>query len=165
MHKLKQLLKETIKFLELSKEAAQWIKRWSWTTMPKDVPDNIRNDLKAYVPKKAVIAYRGVKHGDEINEPKKVLKSYTYALGMAESIAGVGDNYSPEEVIAPGAVYKRLLEPDEIIADFNMLPKAMQGNVIDEILIKEISVPVPNRKLGVKLPYDKEGNRIEGMKY
>lgn len=124
----------------LSKKTKDWLDKWVWyldsnkENIIRNIPSDIIKELKEFKPKKSVKLYRGIEAKKEKLEKFKKLKSYTYEKGLAEAIVSAGEFIEPD--IKEGKVEEKIISPEKIIVDFNMLPEQYKKEYINEVIVK-----------------------------
>ena len=115
----------------VSDRSSAWLAKWKENQSIEPPSESIQAELSKYRPTAPVTAFRGIKVGQEEDENKKRIKSYTYNKEDAIKDAG------PD-----GQVAERLIQPLDIIVDYSFIPNSTSKEII--LLEKMVSV---NRKV------------------
>lgn len=111
---------ETYLFIDEWKNADDGMEKTFINSPPSD---NVVKRLSEYKPKEPITLYRGIREGQSMGT-KTGYESWTKSKKVAEGF---------------GKVESRVFQPDEILVDFDKLPKWMEdinGNVEKEVIVK-----------------------------
>jgi phosphatidylserine decarboxylase len=121
---------------DISDESKKWLLGWAWKKeMNTRPPQKVIDEFAKFKPDKPVKLYRGVIHGDEKNEDKKEMRSYTYEKGYAMAVANVdhpdNENFDDSDPKGAGTLEEREVSPDEILIDTTKIPGVESGSDLD----------------------------------
>lgn len=114
----KEYLKESLNNdVIISDKTLKWLKDWQWAKDITEIPSDVEQELKQFVPNKPIDLYRFIERKDIVNEPKKKLKSYTTNPNMALEII---ESFEPMRGFVD--VWYQV-PPEKIVVMFDMIPK------------------------------------------